>query len=347
MLVLQVRFRHAEEAKQYLKKHSLFEEGYGIGKDADHLYFPVKKKAELPFPHSFVNKTLQKKQAALSLTDKLLLDRTLTPQEVEKHFVSSFDIAGDIAVLEIMPELVKKEKRIAKALLELYPHVKTVAKKTTATIGKYRVREVKVIAGKKRLKTRYKENGCAFDIDLSNIFFSSRLSFERLRVAELAKPGENVLTLFAGAGFFPIVLVKKQPFAKRVVAIELNPDAVKQMKANVFLNRMEKKIEVLEGDVNRVLKKKRFHRFADRVIMPLPHSAFEFLDATLLATRKGGVVHFYFIPPKQMDAFKEAHRLVHEACNRNYRDYRIDFQRVVKTYAPHVDHVVLDVKLLN
>lgn len=348
MLALKVEFHYAQKALDYTRKDQLLLPNYLFVKDSRFLYLPVSKKFKPLFPASFVQKTFPAKRERLTFEQKLLQERILTPKELDTYFVSSFDVAGSVAILEIMPELQEKEKAIAQALLQLHPNLTTVAKKATATKGKYRIRTLQIITGKRTLATRYKENGCLFDLNLNEAFFSPRLSFERSRIAHLAKPKENVLALFAGAGFYPIVLSKLQPSTQHIVAIELNPKAVKWMKHNVKLNKMENKIEVIQGDAKPILRSPRFRRFADRIIMPLPHSAFEFLDAALPAAKKGCTIHFYYIPSSpHVDAIQEAKQLVLNACQRRLRKCRFIYSHVVKTYSPHVDEVVLDVKLLN
>ncbi|MFH1106720.1 MAG: class I SAM-dependent methyltransferase family protein [Candidatus Micrarchaeota archaeon] len=349
VITLKVEFRHAEDAKQYLRQRKLFDQRFEFGKDEAHIYFPVVRRFKPPFPAEFCSRAFNSREVRRGdLGDVLVRRGIITPVEREKHFISSFDIVGDIAVLEVMPELVKKEKAVARVLLELHPSISVVAKKAGATKGEYRIRKLKVIAGERRLTTLYRENGCRFNVDLSSIFFSGRLAFERLRIAKLVRPRERVLVLFAGAGFYAVVIAKAQPKAGKIVGIELNPDGVRQMKANIALNKMEGRIEAVEGDVNKVLAARRYRRWADRIVMPLPHHAHEFLGAALAAARKGCTVHFYYIPDAEdADAVRLAREKIRAACKENGRRFRVVAARVVKSYAPHVDQVVIDFRLLN
>ncbi len=348
MLALKVPFIHAEEAKQYLRKHSLYAVGFELGKDSAHMYFPVKKRVKTPFPAEFCRREFKKREVKGDLGDALVRRGVITPDERVKHFVSSFDVVGDIAVLEVMPELVKKERRIAETLLELHKSIKVVAKKAGATKGEYRIRKLKVIGGENRLKTVYRENGCRFKVDLSNVFFSSRLAFERLRFAKQIKPKEKVLVLFAGAGYYAIVAAKMQPKVRKIIGVELNARGVDQMIENIELNDMGATVEAVHGDAGKVLEAKRFRRWADRIVMPLPHHGHEFLDAALGAARKGCVVHFYYIPDAEdADAIRMAREKIGAACGKNKRRFKVVAARVVKSYAPHVDQVVVDFKLMN
>ncbi|MFH1199536.1 MAG: class I SAM-dependent methyltransferase family protein [Candidatus Micrarchaeota archaeon] len=348
MLALKVAFIHAESAKQFLRRHSLFADGFELDREATGLYFPVSSRFKPPFPAEFCRHEFAPRAARGDLGGVLVKRGIISERERARHFISSFDVVGDIAVLEVMPELVTKEKRIAQILLELHKGVAVVAKKAGATKGEFRIRKLKVIAGEKRLTTVYRENGCRFKVHLNKLFFSSRLAFERLRIAELVKPRERVLVLFAGGGFFAIVIARAQPKVGKVVAVELNPDAVRLMEENIALNKMEGRIEAVKGDVNKVLKKSRYHRWADRIVMPLPHNAYEFLDAALGAARKGATVHFYYIPDAEdADAIKLAREKIASACRKNRRRFKVVAARTVKSYAPHVDQVVIDFRLLN
>ncbi|MFH1257817.1 MAG: class I SAM-dependent methyltransferase family protein [Candidatus Micrarchaeota archaeon] len=346
MLALKVKFRDAEDAKAFLHKRQLYESRFLPSKDASHIYFPSVGKTKLPFEGKFVSRTLAKREAGGSLRQLALKEKMISKNQMGE-FVSSFDVMGNIAIVEIPPEFEGKEKRIAELLMRTHPNVKTVAKKTSAVKGKYRVKSLEVIAGKKTLVTEYRENNCRFRLDLGKVYFSPRLSFERNRIARKVRKGERVLALFAGAGFYPIIIEKIQPGAN-CIAIELNPIAEKYMEENIRLNKMEGKIKSIRGDVNRILTSASFKRWATRAIMPLPHSAYEFLPATITACMKGAVVHFYYIPKNRVpDAFIEAEGKIREACVKSKRKYKVIFKRSVKTYAPGIDEVVVDFKLLN
>lgn len=345
-LVAKAAFRDAEKTRQFLLKGNLFDKSREIGRDSTHVYFPVLRKFRPSAGCQIVERELEGREERGDWKQMLIDGNILSPKE-SSLLVSAFDGMGDIAVMEMPSELALKEKQIAKAFLKTHTQFKVVAKKTSAVKGEFRVKGLRVIAGENRLATTYRENGCSFQIDLGRVYFSPRLSFERQRIARQVKRGEKVLALFAGAGFYPIIIAKTHRKCK-IVAIELNPIAVKYMKDNVQLNKMGPQIEVLEGDVNAILKKPRFRRMASRAIMPLPHSAFEFLEATIRACKKNATIHFYYIPHEDgEDALAGAKEKIAIACRRLGRKCRIVSRRTVKTYAPHVDEVVLDFKLLN
>jgi HemK-related putative methylase len=59
--------------------------------------------------------------------------------------------------------------------------------------------------------------------------------------------GDTVLELGAGTGFFPVFAIEKG--ASKVIATDVNPDAVKNTDENVKLHKMESKITVIQSDV--------------------------------------------------------------------------------------------------
>ena len=79
-----------------------------------------------------------------------------------------------------------------------------------------------------------------------------------MRIAQLVKKGEDVLVMFSGAGPYLFVLGRNSP-AKRIVGAEINPWAHYYAEQSLVLNKMEKKINIILGDVIR--KPKLHHIF--------------------------------------------------------------------------------------
>jgi len=202
----------------------------------------------------------------------------------------SFDLVGDILIFSDFPEeLKKKEKVIGETILKLMKNVKVVCKKTKIHSGVFRTKKVKIMAGERRKVTEYKENNVRVRLNVETCYFSPRLSNERLRIAKLVKPNESVLVMFSGVGIYCLVL-SKNTLAKEVYGIEINPSAHKFAEENVKLNKANN-VKLFLGDVKKVIPKlkKKF----DRVVMPLPKSAEEFLDVALKVAKKGTIIHFY------------------------------------------------------
>jgi len=222
---------------------------------------------------------------------KDLLTKKLTKQELSS-VPSSFDIVGSkekaVAIIEIPKELKKKENIIATALMKQHKNVKTVFAKESPRKGTYRTRKLKIIKGKRNTEVMHVESGCRFLLDPKKVYFSPREGTERLRIAEKINKREVIMVFFAGVGTFPIIIGKKSNPGK-IIGIEINPIAVKYFKENIRLNKLEG-IEVIRGDVKK--QAKRFYGKCNRVLMPLPESAEEYLEEAIKCL-DSGIIHFY------------------------------------------------------
>jgi tRNA (guanine37-N1)-methyltransferase len=272
-----------------------------------------------------------------------LLEDKLSP-----HLLASLpraiDFVGDIAIIEILPELEAYKRTIGEAFLETHKKVRTVLAKAGAISGTYRLREFSVIAGKPKTETIHKEHGCQYYVDLAKAYFSPRLSYEHKRVASLVKGGETVIDLFAGVGPFAIQIAKTHENVE-VYAMDVNPDAVEFLKRNVRLNRVESKVHPILGDAKQVVEK-RLAEVADRVIMNLPEKAMEFVGTACKALKpEGGVVHFYsFVNASvPLENVKLCFIEAVEKCGR--RVEKIFFSRFVRATAPYEWQAVIDAKI--
>ena len=100
-------------------------------------------------------------------------------------------------------------------------------------------------------------------------------------------------------------------------------------------------IEMIGSYREIISEQKKFNR----ILMPLPKSAGDFLDTALLAAKKGTIIHFYnFL---REDNFTEAERIVDAACKRAGRTWRkIAFVKCGQ-HAPRTFRICLDFEVLN
>jgi tRNA (guanine37-N1)-methyltransferase len=269
------------------------------------------------------------------------LNSVLTKEE-KKKLVTSFDIIGDIAVIDIPDELAGKEKEIGKALLEVHKSIKTVCKRSGIHEGDYRIRHVEFIAGEHRTETIHRESGVKLKMDIDNVYFTPRLCHERERIAGLVKSGETIGAFFAGVGPFPLVIAKKQPNV-RIYAIELNPTAFEYLKYNINVNGAGGSIYAICGDV-REIAPRLLKGQCDRILLTLPKGGEDFLDIAFECAKKGCVIHFYQFASEK-DLFSAAVKKVEEAAKRNKRKIEIVNRHIVRPYAPRVSQIVLDIKV--
>ncbi|MEM4263402.1 MAG: class I SAM-dependent methyltransferase family protein [Candidatus Woesearchaeota archaeon] len=274
------------------------------------------------------------------VTLKQALEKKLSKNEL--NFVpSSFDVVGSIAILEIPDELKKKEKLVAKELMNLFKQVKTVVKKSGIHYGKYRRQKLTVLAGENTKIAECRESGIILKVDLEKCYFSSRLGSERLRIAQQVKPGEKVLVMFSGVAPYPLVIAKNSR-ADSVVGVELNPVAHKFALQNVALNKLGHKITLFKGDVTKVVPK--FKEKFDRIVMPMPKTALTFLKTAFKAAKKGTIIHFYGFGRE--DEFPGIVEKIKKECKKYKKKCKI--LKVVKAgqYAPYVFRVCVDFRLL-
>jgi len=263
------------------------------------------------------------------------IDPKLLPQI--KH---SFDVIGDIAVIEVSQELGSLKELIAEAIVEVHKGVKTVLCKSGAVSGEFRVRSFEHVLGERKTETTHKEYGCRYVLDVTKAYFSPRLATEHLRVALQVTGNEVVVDMFAGIGPFSILIAKKR--GAQVYSIDVNPDAIKYLKENCKLNGVEHLVHPILGDARDVVSRS-LKGVADRVIMNLPSESSKFMEVACLALKSGGgVIHFYqFQPePSPVESTVEALRNGVESSGRKLS--HVLGGRLVRSVAPHEWQVVVD-----
>jgi tRNA (guanine37-N1)-methyltransferase len=273
---------------------------------------------------------------------KEALKGKLTEKELEL-LKTSFDSLGNTAIIDIPIELIKKEKLIGNALLSINKHFKAVYRKKGITCGEFRVLPLKLIAGKPLKKAEYRESNALFHISLGKVFFSPRLSTERLRISNKIKKNEVIAALFAGVGPFPIVFAKNS-LMKKAFAVELNPIAVKDMIENIELNKCSEKIIPIQGNVLEIVPK-HLKGKCDRVVMPIPKTGNTFLlNAIDCLKKKGGIIHFYFFGSKEKP-FENALKEINKAVKEKNKKKRILFKKIVRPFSPAIVQTVIDFKI--
>jgi tRNA (guanine37-N1)-methyltransferase len=214
------------------------------------------------------------------------------PSDLLSKLPRSFDVVGDIAILELDSELGAFETGIAEAIMEVHPNVRAVFAKGGEVSGPERVRPLRYVAGENRTRTIHREQGCLFKVDLSKVFFSPRLSTEHQRVALLVDKGERVLDMFAGAGPFSILIAKRVGDV-RVEAIDANPRAIELVRENAHANKVESKVYTHLGDARSIVREE-LAQTASRVIMNHPSASKDFIrDACDALQPSGGIIHYY------------------------------------------------------
>lgn len=338
MLGLKVGKKHAQEVKEYLTRHKLMVVNYRVLGTEEFISFPIAS------AKSINRRFLRENEAEIvSLNFEKEGYRHDYSEDLKRSLgkayngsAHGYDIVGDIAVIDSTQNKAAG-KKMASVIMDVNKNVKTVLAKGGPVSGVYRTRKYSYVAGKRKYDTIYRENGAAFAFDLRKTFFSTRLAFERMRLVNAAKDGENVLVMFAGVGPFAIEIAKKNKKSK-IVGMELNRDAYRSMVENIKLNKTPN-VTAECGDVKKLVSKHK--TFADRIIMPLPWDSYRFLDSVLVAAKKRCIVHYYAFGDKENAFYFEAGRL-RTYFKKHGRKFKVLFKRVARDYSHDQIEVVID-----
>lgn len=247
--------------------------------------------------------------------------RSVLGSEDCKRLIGSYDIVGSVAIIIIAPELSAKELLIAQAIFQANKRVRTVAKRVGVYEGEYRTIGLEVIGGEPIGETEHRENGVRLILDPARVYFSVRSSTERKRISQLIGSGEEVLVMFSGVGAYPLVIAANSSVGS-IVGIEKNPEAHRFAVKSLAANRRISNVTLYQGDVDEVVP--GLHCTFDRILMPLPKTAGNFLALALPALRPGGWLHFYDFKSKQ--EADQSVAVLRQAClngGRCLEDYRI------------------------
>ena len=277
---------------------------------------------------------------------RIVLENKLEPEQLDSLY-RSYDIIGDIAVLRVPETLREKSHIVAEAVMQTHKRVETVLRQTGPVSREHRLRDLEWVAGKRKTETVHKEYGCLFKVNLEKCYFSPRLSHERMRVAQQVQPREIVVNMFAGVGCFSLVMAKHSE-VKRIFSIDINADAIHYMQENTTLNRVEDEVVVVQGDAWDVIEWE-LQGVADRVLMPLPEKAYEYLDCALSALKPhGGWVHYYDFEHANEDedpVTTTVAKVTQKLRGVGVR-FQVPFGRIVRTTGPRWYQTVVDAKIL-
>jgi len=272
------------------------------------------------------------------------LSRVLSSGDLGKVY-NSYDIVGKIAIIRLPCASPENAPSVAKAIMSAHKNVKTVLVQESPVAGDFRLRRLRHVAGENKTSTVHKESGCLFSVDVEKCYFSPRLSHERSRIARIIKPKETVVNMFAGVGCFSIIIAK-QVNTSKVFSIDVNPEAIQFMQENIRLNRVYDKVIPLLGDSKEIINN-RLQHVADRVLMPLPEKAFEYLPYAVSALKaSGGWIHYYdFEHAKKTENPTEKTKLkVAEKLTSLGVAFELPYSRVVRTTGPNWYQVALDIQ---
>ena len=323
---LRVRREYGERMRKALVESGLLDRSRKIRADETYVYLPILD----------MDAASRTKLEQIAAFEPIQIDfppeeRPATPEDI-LGYRPNFEVVGDIALVEVADA-----EAVAAAIMATSKGIKAVIAPISEVEGEFRTRRFRHIAGEVRTSTIHKEHGLYYKVDLEGAYFTERLGTERLRVARLVQPEDFILDMFAGVGPFSLLLARK---GARVVAMDKNPVAVKCLRENALLNRIQN-IEILEGDAAELAAS--YVGQADHVIMNLPHSASSFLVPAMQAVKSGGVIHYYCIAPED-DLYRDE-APIRKAADSLGAEVEVLYRGIVRSYAPRRHNVVIDFRL--
>ena len=145
-------------------------------------------------------------------------------------------------------------------------------------------------------ETLHIEGGCRYLLNINEVYFSSKLGYERERVTKLlekyVEDEDAVAVLFAGIGPYAIHIAKHLKKDIEIYAVELNPRAIEYLKKNIELNKIPpNKIKVIEGDVKDFLLSSS--PIFKALILPAPKDAPNYFDLALHRAKPKALIILY------------------------------------------------------
>ncbi len=348
VLTIKVKIKETEKVKQLVSNY--IDRNHKLKKEGDFIYIPVKEEIkkdkklnkQILNRFSYAEKKCESNLKINNIYDYFKANKILQNRELEL-VPSAFDIIGDIAILEIDDDVKKIEKEIAKAILEVHNNIKTVVKKASEHEGEFRIQKTKHLAGKRNKITTHRESGINLKLNIDEVYFSPRSGNERLRIAKQVRKGENILVMFSGIAPFNLVIAKNSS-AKKSVGIEKNPKghkyAIESLNSNKSIKSMNK-MELIKGDVKKEIPKLAKKRIKfDRIIMPLPRIAKDFLNDALKVSKKGTIIHLYGFP--ETEKLKE---YITEVL-KTHKRLKLISANMCGTFSPKVSRVCYDLRVI-
>jgi len=339
MIGIEVSQKKAERIRRILLENHLLNVHFKIKHSADHVYFPLQtilKESKLNeiglSRNNLVETDFEEYLQKPSSLKEYLKDRI--PLEKAEKLKKSFDIIGNVVILEIPDDLESEKYLIANAALKI-TNRKTVYRKKSGIKGVTRTRKLEYLTGTDSSETTHQEFGSKFKLDVKKVYFSPRLATERKRIVDQVKDGEIIIDMFTGVGPFAVMIARKREV--KIFAMDINPEAISYLNENIRLNKVDKKVEPFFGDVHDVLD--HLNVLADRIIMNLPGSAYEFLPIAMKHLKSGGVLHYY----QFSSDFDNPVKKIKTAAG--VRRVEILDKRRVKSCSPRVWHVGIDAKI--
>lgn len=187
----------------------------------------------------------------------------------------------------------------------------------------------------------HRENFVDYEFDAAKVMFSSGNITERRRMGDLDCTNEVIVDAYCGIGYYSLQFLVRSN-AKHLHACEINPESINALKMGLKRNGVEDKCTIHEGD-NRI-SMNSLKGVADRVILGLiPSSLNTWGHAVKCLKPTGGVIHVHMNVHEDeiLDWQEKTVQWFTTVSGMNVEAIHLED---VKSYCPHIQHVVLDLK---
>lgn len=136
-------------------------------------------------------------------------------------------------------------------VLDKNPNIRTVVCKVGLIQSEFRYYDLECIAGESQLgayETIQVEDKVRFKVDVSKVYWCSKLSTERNRMIKQYLSGAEVLMdMMCGIGPLAVKAAVKNPKLK-IVCNDLNPEGIKYCNENIKLNKVGNRVTAFNMD---------------------------------------------------------------------------------------------------
>ncbi len=259
------------------------------------------------------------------------------PDGLMDRIPKRWEFMGNVLVIKLDDDIVEYGKHIAEVYAGIL-NVKTVLWDTGGITGEFREPVHEILFGQDTITTHL-ENSIRYNFDAARLMFSSGNVDERIRMASVCEPGEVVVDMFAGIGYFTLPMAFHSS-PSRVLAYELNPLSHEYLVKNIELNMVDDIVEPHNSNCLDALE-----GVADRVVMGYVGTTHEFLTKAMRILKpEGGIIHYHETCPNAISDERPRARMM-EAASAEGREVKYLQQRLIKSYSPGVGHFVVDVSI--